>query len=299
MIVLDEADVRKHLTMDALIPAMESALRALSNGDVVQPVRSTVEVATHDGFLLTMPAYAGGALGAKLVTLYPNNTGVPTHHAVILLFDPATGAPTVLMDGRLITEMRTGAASAAATQVLAREDASVLAVIGSGAQARSHIEALRLARTFGEIRVWSPRNAAALASEVGATVAASAEAAVRGADIIVTATTSKEPVVRGEWISPGAHINAVGAARPDWRELDDDLVMKAKIYVDSRAAASVESGDVRAAPRVHAEIGDVFAGRAKGRESADEITLFKSVGVAVEDICAASIVLARAAMRRR
>jgi ornithine cyclodeaminase/alanine dehydrogenase-like protein (mu-crystallin family) len=292
MIVLDEADVRRVLKMEMLIPAMEVALRALSGGEVVQPVRSTVEVATHRGFLLSMPAYAGGALGAKLVTLYPENEGLPTHHAVIVLFDPATGAPTAIMDGRLITEMRTGAASAAATKVLAREDASVLAVIGSGAQARSHIDALRLVRDFAEVRIWSPRNAAVLAREAGATVAASAEAAARGADVIVVATTSQTPVLEGEWISPGTHINAVGAARPEWRELDDDLILKARLFVDSRAAALAESGDVRAAEHVQGEIGDVFAGRMNGRESTGEITLFKSVGVAVEDVAAASLVLA-------
>jgi ornithine cyclodeaminase/alanine dehydrogenase-like protein (mu-crystallin family) len=291
MLVLDEGEVRKHLKMDALVPAMESALRALSNGDVVQPVRSTVEVARHDGFFLAMPAYAAGALGAKLVTLYPKNTQLPTHHALIMLFDPATGAPVAVMDGRLITEMRTGAASAAATNVLARKDAAVLAVLGSGAQARSHIEALRLVRQFTEVRIWSPRNAAALARDMDAQATESAEAAVRGADVIVVATMSETAVLHGEWVSPGTHINAVGAARPDWRELDDDLVLKAKLYVDSRAAAMVESGDVRAAETVHGEIGEVFAERVKGREGADEITLFKSVGVAVEDIAAASIVL--------
>jgi alanine dehydrogenase len=292
MLFLDEADVRKHLKMEALIPAMESALRALSNGEVVQPVRSTVEVENHGGFLFSMPAYAGGALGAKLVSLYPKNKGAPTHHALIILFDPENGAPTVVMDGRLITEMRTGAASAAATNVLARADSAVLAVIGAGAQGRSHIEALRHVRQFSEVRIWSTQNAAALAEEMGARVAESAEAAVRGADVIVVATTSETPVLYGEWVSPGTHINAVGAVRPDWRELDDDLMLRGKLYVDSRAAGMVEAGDVRAAERIHGEIGDVFAGRVTGREDADEITIFKSVGVAVEDIAAASMVLA-------
>lgn len=299
MIVLGESDVREHLRMEDLIPAMESALRALSSGEVVQPVRTTVEVAKHEGFLLSMPAYAGGALGAKIVTLYPRNTDVPTHHAVIVLFDAATGVPSVLMDGRLITEMRTAAASAAATNVLARKDASILGVIGSGAQARSHIAALRCVRRFSEVRVWSPRNAARLAHELGAKAVASAEAATRGADVIVVATTSKEPVLRCEWISRGAHINAVGAARPDWRELDNDLLADASVFVDSRAAAVLESGDVRAAREVQGEIGDVFAGRLEGRKTPDEITLFKSVGVAVEDIAAASIVLAKFNSRDR
>lgn len=291
MIVLGETDVRKHLTMEALIPAMESALRALSNGEVVQPIRSTVEIASHNGFLLSMPAYAGGVLGAKLVTHYPNNSDVPSHHAIIVLFDPSNGAPVAIMDGRLITEMRTGAASAAATDILANQEARVLAVIGSGAQARSHIEALRLVRDFDEVRVWSPRNAAHLAKEFDARVAVSAEEAVRGADVVAVATTSRTPVLKGEWVKPGAHINAVGAARPDWRELDDDVLARAKIYVDTRAGAELESGDVRAAGKIEGEIGEVFLGRIAGRTRAEDTTLFKSVGVAVEDLYAAQAVI--------
>ena len=290
MLILDEVAVRKLLHMPALIPAMERALRALSAGEVVQPMRVMMPVAEHGGFLGSMPAYAGGQLGAKLVTFFPDNRGVPTHHALVLLFRPATGEPLVVMDGRLITEMRTGAVSAVATRSLARPDASVLAILGSGVQARSHLEALRLVRPFREIRVWSPRNAAAFAERFGVRLARSAEDAVRGADVVVVATTSRTPVLSGEWLSPGVHVNAVGAPRPGWRELDDTVLRQAKLYVESREAASRESGDVIAAGDIFAEIGEVIGGARPGRQSAAEITLFKSVGVAVEDIASAELV---------
>lgn len=290
MLILDEAAVRKFLHMPALIPAMERALRALSAGEAVQPMRVVMPIAEHGGFLFSMPAYAGGQLGAKLVTFFPDNQGVATHHALVLLFRPATGEPLAVMDGRLITEMRTGAASAAATRALARPDASVLAILGSGVQARSHLEALRLVRPFGETRVWSPRNAGAFAERFGVRLARSAEDAVRGADVVVVATTSRTPVLAGEWLSPGAHINAVGAPRPGWRELDDAVLRRSKLYVESREAASRESGDVIAAGGIFAELGEVIGGAKPGRQSAEEITLYKSVGVAVEDIASAELV---------
>jgi ornithine cyclodeaminase/alanine dehydrogenase-like protein (mu-crystallin family) len=287
--ILDEGAVRDLLRMEDLIPVMASALADLSSGKVVQPMRVMVPIADHGGFLGLMPAY-GGALGAKLVTFYPNNQGVPTHHAVIVLFRPETGEPLVTMDGRLITEMRTAAVSAVATKCLARPEASVLAILGAGVQARSHLKALRLVRTFREIRVWSPRNARAFAKQFGIRAAASAAEAVRGADVVVVATTSQTPVLLGEWLSAGTHINAVGAPRPTWRELDDAVLRAARIYVESREAATRESGDVIAAGRVDAEIGEVVTGAKRGRESAGEITLFKSVGVAIEDVATADLV---------
>ncbi len=286
--VLDEPAVGRLLRMDALIPAMAEALRDLSAGRIVQPVRLMLPVAER-GFLAAMPAYTGGGLGAKLVTFFPGNVGLPTHHATILLFDPRSGAPLAMLDGRLITEMRTAAVSAVATRHLARPDARVLAILGSGVQAGSHLEALRLVRNLEEVRVWSPRNAAAFAARHGVRAAASVPEAVRGADLIVVATNARTPVLRGEWLSPGAHVNAVGACRPDWRELDDDLVRGARLYVESREAATRESGDVMAG-MVVAELGEVVAGTAPGRQTDDEVTLFKSVGVAAEDIAAAVLV---------
>jgi len=295
---LDEAAVRSLLTMQELIPVMSRALADLSSGKVVQPVRVMVPVAEHQGFMGVMPAY-GGALGAKLVTFYPNNTGLHTHHALILLFRPETGEPLVTMDGRLITEMRTAAVSAVATQHLARRTASVLAILGSGVQARSHLEAIRLVRELQDVRVWSPRNARAFADRHSVRATASAEEAVRGADLIVVASTSMTPVLEGAWLSPGTHINAVGAPRPTWRELDDDALAKSRIYVESREAATRESGDVIAAGKVFAEIGEVVSGAQPGRKSEDEITLFKSVGVAVEDIASADLVYRKAVQSGR
>jgi ornithine cyclodeaminase/alanine dehydrogenase-like protein (mu-crystallin family) len=240
-----------------------------------------------------MPAYAG-ALGAKLVGFYPNNQGIPTHHAMILLFRPETGEPLATMDGRLITEMRTAAGSAVATRLLARPDTSVLGILGSGVQARSHLEAMRLVRPFREVRVWSPRNANAFAKQFGIRAMASAEEAVRGADVVVVATTSQTPVLSGAWLAPGTHVNAVGAARPTWRELDDDALRKAKLYVESREAATKESGDVIASGKIFAEIGEVVMGQKPGRQSPDEITLYKSVGVAVQDVVSADLVYRKA-----
>jgi len=287
---LDHHDVERLLRMEDLIPVMADALATLSTGRAVQPVRVVVPVADHRGFFGVMPAYAGGALGAKLVTWYPNNEGVPTHHAIVQLFRPETGEPLVTMDATLITEMRTGAVSAVATDRLARPDAAVLAILGSGVQARSHLEALRMVRSFRDVRVWSPKNASAFAVRHGVRPVSSAEDAVRGADVIVVATMSRVPVLSGAWLSAGAHINAVGAVRPDWRELDDEAVTRARVFVESREAAGRESGDVIAARGIAAEIGEVIAGTARGRETADEITLFKSVGVAVEDVSTARLV---------
>jgi ornithine cyclodeaminase/alanine dehydrogenase-like protein (mu-crystallin family) len=236
-----------------------------------------------------MPAYAG-AMGAKLVTFYPHNQGIHTHHAVIVLFKAETGEPLAVMDGRLITEMRTAAASAVATQQLARPNAATLAILGSGVQAKSHLDAIRRVRPVTEVRVWSPRRAQEFAQAHGVRAAASAEEAVAGADIVVVATSSQVPVLRGAWLAPGAHVNAIGATRPDWRELDDDLVIRASVFVDSAAAATKEAGDVIAARGPVREIGAVVAGAEPGRTSDAEITLFKSVGVAVEDVVSARLV---------
>jgi len=292
IVVLDERAVQQRLHYQDLIPAIAQALAALSSGKVVQPVRAVLPVAPHHGFFAVMPAYAdGGALGAKLVTFYPKNVGIHTHHAVIVMFKAETGEPLAVMDGRLITEMRTAAASAVATQRLARADTKVLAILGSGVQAKSHLAALRHVRSFKEVRVWSPRNAPAFAERHGVKAAATAADAVRGADVVVVAVNATTPVLQGRWLAPGTHVNAIGATRPDWRELDDDVVTTARVFVDSREAALRESGDVIAARGEVTEIGAVVAVVDPGRRNAEEITLFKSVGVAVEDVAAAALVL--------
>jgi len=288
---LDEDQVRKHLRMEELIPAMERALIDFSNGKVTQPVRSVITVDPRGGFFGMMPALTPEGLGIKIVTFYATNTerGLPTHMATIFLVDPETGAPLAVMDGRLITEMRTAAVSAVATKLFAPPDAKVLAILGSGVQARSHVEALRLVRSFEEIRVWSPtrEHAERFAKEFGAK-AMSAEAAVRGADVVVTATNSKTPVLKGSWLRSGSHVNAVGACRPDWRELDDDTMTNV-VFVDSREAAMKESGDViLSGAKVYAELGETLAGKVPPR--ANDTTIFKSLGLAVEDIAAALLV---------
>ncbi|MGE5802551.1 MAG: ornithine cyclodeaminase family protein [Gemmatimonadota bacterium] len=295
IVVLDEPAVAQRLQYPDLIPAIARALAELSSGKVVQPVRSVLPVTPHHGFFAVMPAYSGGeGLGAKLVTFYPQNVGVHTHHAVIVMLKPETGEPLAVMDGRLITEMRTAAASAVATERLARADTKVLAILGSGVQAKSHLEALRHVRSFREVRVWSPRNAPVFAERHGVKAMPSAADAVRGADVVVVAVSATTPVLRGSWLSPGTHVNAIGATRPEWRELDDDLVTRPRVFVDSREAALRESGDVIAARGGGAEvveIGAVVAGVNPGRRNAQEITLFKSVGVAIEDVTAAALVL--------
>src|SRR6184192_4764473 len=284
--------------MADLIPAMEKALIDFSAGKVIQPVRQVIPVDPPGGFYGMMPALTPEGRGQKIVTFYPPNakTNLPTHMATILLNDPQTGAPLAVMDGRLITEMRTAAVSSAATKLLAPPDAKVLAILGSGVQARSHVEALQLVRKFEEIRVWSPtrEHAQRFAKEIGAT-AMSDEGAVRGADVIVTVTNSKTPVLKGAWLKPGCHVNAIGACRPDWRELDDDS-MRNVVFVDSREAAMKESGDViLSGAKIYAELGEAFAGKIDDRAS--ETTIFKSLGMAVEDITAALLVY-RAAIRK-
>src|SRR5437764_895639 len=291
LLFLNEEQVRQHLRMSDLIPAMEKALVDFSSGKVTQPVRSVINIDPPGGFLGLMPALTPDGLGLKAVTFYPSNAerGIPTHMATIFLVDPQTGTPLAIMDGRLITEMRTAAVSAAATKLFAPPDAKVLAILGSGVQGRSHVEALRLVRQFEEIRVWSPtkEHAERFAKEIGGT-AMSAEEAVRGADVIVTATNSKTPVLEGSWLKSGCHVNAIGACRPDWRELDDDAMTNV-VFVDSREGALKESGDViLSGSKIYAELGEVLAGKVPAR--ANETTIFKSLGMAVEDIAAATLV---------
>lgn len=294
---LDENAVRQHLRMAELIPAMEKALIQFSTGQVNQPVRSGIIVDPPGGFFFMMPALAEG-LGVKIVTFFPTNAerGIPTHMATILLVDPQTGAPLAVMDGTVITEMRTAAVSAVATNLLAAPDAHVLAILGSGVQARSHWEALPMVRTFDDVRVWSPneKHAARFASAIGARTT-NPEQAVRGADVVVTVTSSRTPILKGAWLKPGCHVNAVGACRPDWRELDEEAMDHVN-FVDSREAARQEAGDILlAGAEIYAEIGEALAGKVPAR--AGETTIFKSLGMAVEDVQAALLVY-RAAMRK-
>jgi thiomorpholine-carboxylate dehydrogenase len=291
---LTEDDVRRLLRWEELIPAMEAALAAFSRGGVIQPVRNILTIEEGKRYVAAMPAITEEAMGAKLVSFYPGNagSGVHTHHAVIMLMRTDTGEPLAAMDGRLITEMRTAAVSAAVTKHVAVPDARVLALLGSGVQAQAHLQALSQVRRFEEVRVWSrtPEHARRFAEANGAT-AMEADDAVRGADVIVTATASLTPVLKGAWLKPGAHVNAVGAPRPTWRELDDD-VMAHTLIVDSREAVLKESGDViLSKAEIFAEAGEIFAGV---KRTPAGTTVFKSVGIAAEDIAAARLVHAAA-----
>lgn len=290
-LTLSETDVASVLKYEQLIPAMEKALSAFSAGRVIQPVRNMLTIEEGQRFLGIMPAVAEEGMGAKLVCFYPKNAGsnVPTHLAVIILFEPETGQPLAFLDGRLITEMRTAAVSAAVTRHLAREDASVLTLLGSGIQAHAHLQALRHVCQFGEVRVWSrtPEHARRFAAQHDAK-AMDLEPAVRGADVIVTATNALQPFLKGEWLKVGAHVNSVGSPRPTWRELDD-VAMRHTLIVDSREAVLKESGDViLSKASIFAEAGELFAGLKVPQRSAT--TVFKSVGIAVEDIATARLV---------
>jgi ornithine cyclodeaminase/alanine dehydrogenase-like protein (mu-crystallin family) len=287
---IGEERIRGLLDWDQLIPAMETALAAFSLGQVVQPVRQMLTIEEGKRYLGIMPAVAEDAMGAKLVSFYPGNaeTGLPTHLAMILLFRPDTGEPLAVMDGRVITEMRTAAVSAAVTKYLAAPSSPVLALLGSGVQAHAHLQALSRVRHFEEVRVWSrtAAHAASFAEQHGAT-AATIEDAVRDADVIVTATNALEPILKGTWLKPGAHVNAVGSPRPTWRELDDDA-MGNTVIVDSRAAVREESGDViLSGATIYAEAGEIFAGMKEAPVAAT--TIFKSVGIAIEDLATAKL----------
>jgi thiomorpholine-carboxylate dehydrogenase len=292
MLFLSEEQVRELLQLEDLIPALERALVSFSTGLVRQPLRTIISIEEHQAFLGVMPAVYGDVMGAKLVCVFPGNAsrGLHTHLAMIQLFRSDTGEPLAAIDGRLITELRTAALSAIATKTLAPASTPVLAVLGSGVQARAHIRALRLVRQFEEIRIWSrtPAHAERLAEEVGGKSTA-LEAAVRDADVVITVTNSPEPIVRGEWLKAGAYVNAVGAVGPARRELDAEVMRSGPVIVESREAASRESGEI-IIPQVpvYAELGEILAGKIPAPTGGNII--FKSTGIAVEDLAAAKLV---------
>jgi ornithine cyclodeaminase/alanine dehydrogenase-like protein (mu-crystallin family) len=289
--MLTEEQVRPLLCYDELIPAIRKALMDFSAGRVHQPLRNIIPVPAHGGWFGVMPAVYGTVMGAKMVAFYPGNVNLQkhTHMAMIQLFRADTGEPLVTMDGRLITEMRTAAVSAVAIDYLAAPEAKVLAILGSGVQARSHMRALAGIRSFTEVRVWSRSedHARQFASEVGARVT-TAEQAVSGADVILALTSSPQPILMGRWLSPHAMVCAIGAATPDRRELDEEA-MRGPVVVESREAALEEAGDiVLANAQVSAEIGELLNGAQWNR--GERPVVFKSVGIAVEDIAAAQLV---------
>lgn len=312
--LLNEQHVHSLLPMPDLIAAMESALAKFSAREVLQPVRTVLTVGPTHAYFGLMPAYipAPASMGAKLVTVFGENhkKNLPSHLATILLLDPDTGSLQAIIDGRYITEARTAAVSAVSARFLASPQASTLAIIGSGVQARSHLEAYQHVRQLKEVRIWSPRESSRqqfvndMSPHAGMPIvnAPTAEAAVRGADMVVLVTSSPTPVIDDAWVSPGAHVVCVGACRPTQQEMPAALVARSALYVDSKAAALVEAGDIvmnMAAglfneSHIRGEIGDLILGRVPGRTSPSEITVFKSLGMAVEDVVAADLVLRRA-----
>ena len=352
--LLNETDVKSVLTMDDLIDTMALALQRFSTGRVAQPVRTVIQVDGDHALFAVMPAFVGSAqndaadfggaspstpradnaaanvraagprtgrdaaLGTKLVTVFGANAarGLPTHLASILLLDPETGALRAVLDGRYITESRTAAVSAVSSRLLARSKAASLAIIGSGVQAHSHLEALSRVHSLRHVAVWSPNSAHRERFVTDATEAATDAApytiravdhpgeAVVGADVIVLVTSSPAPVIESGWVKPGAHVISVGACRPTQRDMDPALVARARLFVDSRAAALVESGDIVMgvqegrfrADHIVAEIGELVNGT-PGRQNDREVTIFKSLGMAVEDVTAADLAYRRAVER--
>jgi ornithine cyclodeaminase len=311
VIVLKEQDVRELLDMESCIEAMEDVLVSLAQGDLYQPLRSVARPPGAPGFIGLMPSHRGGASPAyalKEIVVTPDNPtrGLDAHQGAVLLHDGRTGELVAIMNASPVTEIRTAAVSAVATRALARPGAGRVAILGAGVQARAHVHALRAVLQDPEIRIWARRLGAAeeLAGEVGATVAPSADAALFGAEVVCTTTSASEPIVERRWLASGAHVNAVGAFGPH-RELDSETMAGASLFVDRRESALSEGGDYgRAAAdgaigpeHIRAELGEVLAGLRPGRRHDDELTVFKSYGIGVEDLAAAELVVRRARER--
>jgi len=321
VLFLNERDVYELLEMDACVRLMREALETLARGDAVLPLRTMVRLPDGSGLLGLMPGYLGEprSFGLKVVSVMPGNhgTGYDSHQGVVMLFGVDHGEPLAILDATAITAIRTAAASAAASDALARADAGDLAILGSGTQARTHLHALRVVRPLRRVRVWSRTRAhaesfareqhAVLERDLGPAaprieVCGDAEDAVRGADLVCTTTAAREPVLAGRWLAPGAHVNAVGACFAASRELDTEAVARSRLFTDRRDSCLAEAGDFRiprlegAIPESHllGEIGDVFLGRLEGRTSPTDITLYESLGIAVEDLAAGQFLLRRA-----
>jgi ornithine cyclodeaminase len=312
--VISHDEVERLLPMADCVDLMADTLATLARGDAVLPLRTMVWLPDRSGLLGLMPGYLGSPprFGLKIVSIFPGNmgTGYDSHQGAVLLFDPRVGSPLAVIDASAITAIRTAAVSGAATRVLARPDAGDLAILGAGVQAATHLEAMAAVRRLRRVRVWSRDGARARAfahreSEaqgIDVEVAPTPREAVEGADLVCTTTAAREPIVEGTWLAPGAHVNAVGACFRDARELDTAAVAMARLYVDRLESALAESGDVLIPiaegafdeSHVVGELGDVFLRKVPGRGSAREVTLFKSLGIAVEDLAAAQRVLDQA-----
>jgi ornithine cyclodeaminase len=309
LLVLSERDVRRLLDMNSCIEAMAEVLASLARGELFQPLRPVFRPAGAETLFGLMPAYRGGpepAWALKEIVIAPGNParGLDAHQGGVLLHDGETGELVALLNASPVTEIRTAAVSAVATRALARRDAQQVAILGAGVQARAHAHAMRAVLDDPEIRVWARRLEAAeeLAGEVGATVAPSADAALFGAEVVCTTTAASEPVVQKRWLARGAHVNAVGACLPTVRELDTETVAHSSFFTDRRESCLNEAGDYVLAAgegavgpdHVKAELGEVLAGLHPGREHEDELTVFESLGIGVEDLAAAELVVRRA-----
>jgi ornithine cyclodeaminase/alanine dehydrogenase-like protein (mu-crystallin family) len=314
LLIVNGADVRRALPMSDCIDAVDHAMRAFSDLRADVPLRTIMLLPGGRNFYGVMPGYLDDprGLGAKLITVFPDNSkrGLPSHVGLVVLFDTEIGIPLAVMDAAEVTAIRTAAASAVATRALARKDASTLAILGTGDQAVSHLEAIALVRNLRKVRLWgrSADKAARLAEEVGSKlslqieVSRTPEEAVRGADIVCTVTASHEPVLNGAWLTAGAHVNLVGASRLTSREADDEVVKRSRFFVDSRTSARAEAGELRHAidaglvgdNHVLGEIGDVLNEHVAGRTSDQDVTTYKSLGIAVQDLAAAHVIYDRA-----
>jgi alanine dehydrogenase len=317
VLIVNQSEVARLLPMAECMEVMANALKTLARGDVILPLRPVMWLPERVGALAMMPAYLGDpkAMGLKVLGIFPGNVGTEydSHPGVVMLFDTEHGQPLAIMDASEVTAIRTAAVSGVATRLLAREDAGDLAILGSGVQARTHLQAMLLARTIRRVRVWSrtPEHARQFAGEaarrhgIAVEPVATPREAVRDADIICTTTASAEPVVLGEWLTSGAHINAVGSSTPMARELDTAAVAGSRLFVDRRESTLNEAGDFLIPKaegaigdnHIRAEIGELLLGQAPGRTSPDEITLFKSLGLAIEDVASARHIYAKAMER--
>ena len=318
VLVLSHDDVRAALPVAECVEVMAEVLAARARDEAYMPLRSVMRAPGAPGLLGLMPAWRGAPVAAfalKAVCVIPGNParGLDAHQGTVTLFDGETGIPTAILDGSAVTAIRTAAVTAVATRTLAREDAHVLAIIGAGVQGRSHVEALAPTRTFDEVRVFAPTKAHAqalvefgtecLGSGVRVIAAAGAREACEGADVIVTATNAREPVIARDWLGAGAHVNAIGASTPNASEIDTATVAASALFCDSRESVrnearefrlAVDEGLIAGEEHIRAELGEVLAGLAPGRADASELTLFRSLGIAVEDLAAAQHAVAAA-----
>jgi ornithine cyclodeaminase/alanine dehydrogenase-like protein (mu-crystallin family) len=314
VLIINQAEVHQLLPIGECMEVMAAALRALSQGKAINPLRQILHLPNKPGLLGIMPGYVEGlnAVGLKVVSVFHNNRGTEhdSHQGAVLVFEADHGCLKAMVDASAITSIRTAAVSGVATRLLAREDAAELAILGSGVQAHAHVNAMLEARSIVRVRVWSPNPDHVKAfvrdiceqQDITVIPTTSAQEAVKGADIVCTTTSAREPVLMGEWLAPGVHINAVGSSMALARELDAEAVAKSRLFVDRRESTVNEAGDYLMARKegtisdhhIQGEIGEILAGQIAGRQSEDEITLFKSLGLAVEDIASAHFVYQKA-----